>query len=302
MGNSTELDKFKGVYSLMLTPFDTEGAVDWAVYERYVDWQLGQGPAGLFAVCGTSEMKWLTLEERLELAGRAVRLAGQTPVVATANLSTGLGAQLEEVQRMADQGVAGIVLVPPDGLGQDQRRLQEHLATLTAAAPCPVFIYEWPQVAPYAIDASVYGELVRQAGVCGIKDTTCTMEGIRGKLEAAPTSIVYQANTPYMLDALQAGASGIMAITSAAAAKLVVRLWEEAGSVGSAARAQEIHAQLVWLDALLRSAYPLTAKVLASLRGMPIGITSRWPVTLASEVAKGVEVWHETAQRHGWLE
>lgn len=34
-------------------------------------------------------MKWLTLDERLELARRAAARAGKTPVVATANLSAG---------------------------------------------------------------------------------------------------------------------------------------------------------------------------------------------------------------------
>lgn len=54
-----ERRRFEGVFSLLLTPFGEDGRIDWLVYDRYVDWQLAQSPNGLFAVCGSSEMKWL---------------------------------------------------------------------------------------------------------------------------------------------------------------------------------------------------------------------------------------------------
>ena len=65
------------------------------------------------------------------------------------------------------------------------------------------------------IPADVYGELVKSYGVSAIKDTTSTLQGITDKLNAAPDSIVIQANTAFLLEAIQRGAKGIMAITSA---------------------------------------------------------------------------------------
>jgi hypothetical protein len=44
-------------------------------------------------------MKWLTLQERLDLARQAVIRAGDTPVVATANLSSDLSEHEVEVQK-----------------------------------------------------------------------------------------------------------------------------------------------------------------------------------------------------------
>ncbi|HET7558773.1 MAG TPA: dihydrodipicolinate synthase family protein, partial [Limnochordia bacterium] len=114
---TTELKRFEGVMALLLTPYLPDGSIDWATYDAYVDWQLQNGPEGLFAVCGTSEMKWLTLDERLALAKRAKARAGGRPVVATANLEGDPAAQRDEVRRMADTGVSGVVLVPPEGMG-----------------------------------------------------------------------------------------------------------------------------------------------------------------------------------------
>ena len=62
----------RGVYSLLLTPFHQDRTIDYTVYEQYVEWQARQGVQHLFACCGSSEMKELTLAERLKLATLAV--------------------------------------------------------------------------------------------------------------------------------------------------------------------------------------------------------------------------------------
>ena len=57
-----------GIYSLMLTPYKEDLSIDYDTYEEYAEWQVSQGVEHLFAVCGSSEMRELSLEERLELA------------------------------------------------------------------------------------------------------------------------------------------------------------------------------------------------------------------------------------------
>jgi 4-hydroxy-tetrahydrodipicolinate synthase len=52
----------------MLTPFDVNGDVDHDALDALVDWYLSKGVAGLFAVCQSSEMFALSLEERTEIA------------------------------------------------------------------------------------------------------------------------------------------------------------------------------------------------------------------------------------------
>lgn len=284
--------------SLLLTPFKGDGSIDWNVYEQYVEWQLQWQPAGFFAVCGSSEMKWLTLEERLELARRAVRFAGGRPVVATSNLSPDRGEHSVEIARMIEAGVSGVVLVPQQGLGDDPAALQAYYAELIAASTVPVFLYEWPQVQPYLLDPALYAKLVDEHGLMGLKDTTCTMEGITAKLQAAPDSLVYQANMPYLLESVKAGARGIMAVTTAAGADVAVSFWHSA-MAGDWEKAEAYHQQLVTLDAVQRYGYPATAKYLAALRGIPFSTKSRWPIGFPPEAAKAVEVWFAAYQRSG---
>ena len=283
--------QLRGVFALLLTPFTDAGAIDWEIFTRYVDWQISQQPAGLFAVCGTSEMKWLTFAERLELAHRAVARAGKMPVIATANLDPDPGKHRDEIRQMEDTGVAGIVLVPPSGMARDRNAFHDYLLSHIQAAGCPVILYEWPQVEDYFISPDLFGELVAAGGLAGIKDTTCTREGIAAKQQVAGNAVVFQANTAFLLDALELGVQGITAITSAACCDLVVRFW-------SAFRAQlpetrALHRELVFLDALLKQGHPATAKYLVSLQGIPMSTRTRWPQQLSDELRKALTVWQQ---------
>ena len=291
MSSADPRASIRGVMSLLLTPFNADGSIDWPAYDAYVDWQVSKHPDGLFAVCGSSEMKWLEADERVELARRAVRSAGNLPVVATANLEPDLSRHREELMRMIDTGISGVVLVPPQELASDPDRLEAYFGELAAASPIPVFLYEWPSVKPCHLPAESFGRLVRERGVAGIKDTTCTLEGITAKIRCAPGAVVFQANTPFAVDAIKAGAGGVMAITSTCCTDLVVALWKNINSGANDEEVASFHRELVFLDAVLGRSHPAGAKYLVSRRGVPFGLYTRASSTLRPQDLKALDVW-----------
>src|ERR1700761_7173080 len=101
-----------GIVAVMLTPFTDEGEVDYASLERLIEWYLANGVDALFAVCQSSEMQYLSLEERVSIARFVVRQAqGRAPVVVSGHVSDALQGQIEELTAMADTGADGLVLV-----------------------------------------------------------------------------------------------------------------------------------------------------------------------------------------------
>jgi 4-hydroxy-tetrahydrodipicolinate synthase len=288
------------VFALLLTPFRPTGDIDWETYRRYVDWQLEQRPHGLFASCGSSELKHLTGDERVTLARRAVERAGATPVVAVANADAELSRHEEELARMVDTGVSGVVFIPPNGMGHDQERLGDYFAELAAKSPVPTLLYEIPSSRPKDIAPATYGRLVREANVHGVKDTSGTLAGALAKLEAAPDGVLYQAVAPFLLETLRAGGNGVMAIVSTAAAGHVVALWEAIrdegrrgdGADGAGRNAERLQSTITYLNAVLELGYVATAKYLVSLSGVPMGLTCRTGSTLSAPAAKSVETWY----------
>ena len=59
-----------GAYPTMITPYKADGSIDYDRAEDYVEWYFKKGCAGIFAVCQSSEIFYLTVEERAELNKR----------------------------------------------------------------------------------------------------------------------------------------------------------------------------------------------------------------------------------------
>jgi len=55
------------IFTTMITPYKKDGSVDIETALKYVDFYYGNGLDGIFAVCQSSEIFFLSLEERIEL-------------------------------------------------------------------------------------------------------------------------------------------------------------------------------------------------------------------------------------------
>lgn len=259
-------ENYTGIYSLMLTPYNDDLSVDYKAYEEYADWQAAQGVEHLFAVCGSSEMAELTLEERLKLAELTVKHKGNTTVVATANMEPSWFAQVEEVKRMSATGVDGIVFTTK-GFGKDEDRLVSYIGELKQYTDLPVFMYEFPGLRPHLISGHTYGRLVKECGIYGIKDTTSTYEGIEEKIAEKGESCIIQANMPFLFDAFKMGARGVMATPTACGGAFFARFFE-AFMNGDMELAEKRYNEIILLDNAIDSGFNCSAKYLVNLQGV----------------------------------
>lgn len=255
-----------GIYSLMLTPFFEDRSIDYNTYEEYAEWQVSQGVAHLFAVCGSSEMTQLTLEERLKLAELTVKHKGNTIVVATANLEKTKEENLEEIKKMEQTGVDGIVLTTK-GYGEDEETLIPYIRELASSTELPVFMYEFPGFQPHLISGKAYGELTKDGLIWGIKDTTCRLDMIQDKIDNKNDSTIIQANMPYLFDSYVAGARGVMATPTSCGGAFFQR-FHEAFVSGDMALAEQRYNEIILLDNAIDSGFCASAKELIRLQGV----------------------------------
>ena len=52
------------IFTTMITPYLASGQVDYDMVKRYTEWYVNKGLTGIFAVCQSSEIFYLSLEER----------------------------------------------------------------------------------------------------------------------------------------------------------------------------------------------------------------------------------------------
>ncbi len=259
-------DNKDGIYSLMLTPFFEDRSIDYNTYEEYADWQVSQGVAHLFAVCGSSEMRELTLEERLKLASLTVKHKGETTVVATANIEATKEENLEEIKKMEQTGVDGIVLTTK-GMGDDDDKLVAYIRELAESTTLPVFLYEFPGFQPHLMSGKAYGELTKDGLIWGIKDTTCSIEKIKDKIDNKGDSTIIQANMPYLFDSYVAGARGVMATPTSCGGAFFQR-FHEAFVSGDMALAEQRYNEIILLDNAIDSGFCASAKEMIRLQGV----------------------------------
>ena len=255
-----------GIYSLMLTPYFEDRTIDYATYEKYTEWQVSQGVDHLFAVCGSSEMTQLTLEERLKLATLTAKHKGNTTIVATANIEATLEENIEEIKKMEQTGVDGLVLTTK-GLGDDDDKIVDYITKLLDVASLPVFLYEFPGFRPHLMSGKAYGELAKTGKIWGIKDTTSTFEGIKDKIDNKYDSTIIQANMPFLWDSYVAGARGVMATPTSCGGAFFQR-FHEAFVSGDMKLAEQRYNEIILLDNAIDSGFNASAKELIRLQGV----------------------------------
>lgn len=293
-------ESYRGVYSLLLTPFKEDKSIDYDVYAQYVEWQVERGTHHLFSVCGSSEMTTLTPEERVKCATIAAKHSGSAEVVATANLEPTWHMQVEEVKRMEQTDVDGLVFVSK-GYADNDERLVEYLSELAGYTTLPIILYEFPGMQPCNMSGKAYGELVKTGRFHGIKDTTCTMAGIKDKIAVQGDSAVLQANIPLLFDAYMAGARGVCATPTSCGANLFRKMYDEFFVEKDIAKARETFNEIILLDNAIDSGFNASAKYLVSLQGIPMKTVTRTGSSVNEARRRSIEAYYEYAKEHGML-
>ncbi|KWO37458.1 dihydrodipicolinate synthase family protein [Burkholderia sp. MSMB1459WGS] len=205
----------EGIVPVMLTPFDDADSIDYAGLERLIEWYLAHGSDALFAVAQSSEMQFLSLAERAELARFVVeRVAGRVPVVASGHISDDIDAQVVELCAAAESGAQGVVLVTNrlDPQRKGSAALLDHLHRLLARLPSdlPLGLYECP--APYRrlLSDDELRACIDTGRFVMLKDVSCDLATVRRRVALAAGSPlkILNANAAIAWDAMKAGSAG----------------------------------------------------------------------------------------------
>ncbi|WP_411753961.1 dihydrodipicolinate synthase family protein [Serratia sp. (in: enterobacteria)] len=208
-----------GVVPVMLTPFTENNEIDYPGLSRLIDWYLQRGVDALFAVCQSSEMQYLSLQERVELAHFVVQqVDGRVPVIASGHISDALDQQIEELAMMAGTGIDALVLVTnhldPKNLGS--ATFFSTLEALLAALPAsmPLGLYECP--APYRrlLTDEELAFCANSGRFVVLKDVSCDLATVTRRVQLVantPLNII-NANAAIAYPAMLAGSKGFSGV------------------------------------------------------------------------------------------
>jgi 4-hydroxy-tetrahydrodipicolinate synthase len=269
-----------GVWPTMLTPFTENNELDVPNLERLVEWYIAQGIHGLFAVCQSSEMFKLSLEERVLATQTVVRqVAGRVPVIASGHTSDRTLDQIEEIKLISATGIEAFVMLTnrlADEHESDEVWKSNVQQILQAIPDVKFGLYECPHPYKRLVNPALLQWCESTGRFLFLKDTCCNIDEIKARLEALKGSglKLFNANTTTLLESLKQGAAGFSGIMANHHPALYVWLTENWSTQPE--KAQQVQDFLSLASATFEGQYyPVDAKYNIQLSGVPITLTTR---------------------------
>ena len=159
---------FEGVYPAMVTPFETDGSIDFEQLQTDAQRLEAAGVDGLVPVGSTGESATLTHDEHVEVVEAVIDAVEDVPVIAGTG-SNNTREALELSQRAADAGADALLLISPYYNKPEQQGLLEHYRTIADEVDCPQIVYNVPSRTGRNIEPDTAVELASLPNIAGFK-------------------------------------------------------------------------------------------------------------------------------------
>lgn len=262
---------FRGTYTVMITPFTPEGALDLPALRRFVDWQIEQGIHGLIPLGSTGEFLSLSDEEQEAVAETVIRqAAGRVPVL----IGTGAEDTREAVRlsRRAERlGADGVMIIPPFYSTPTEDELFHHYSTIAGAIGLPIMLYNNPATANVDLTPPMVARLSRIDNCRYIKESTLEVTRVRDILRLCGDRMTVFGSI-LGFESFVEGAEGWVAVASNLAPGPLARLFTLVADEERIREARELYLHYLPLISFVGGHYYVAGtKALLGHMGLPVG-------------------------------
>jgi 4-hydroxy-tetrahydrodipicolinate synthase len=258
----------EGVYPALVTPFDSEGDVDYDALGGIIERVEDAGVDGVVPCGSTGESATLTHEEHKKVVEFTVEKA-ETRVVAGSG-SNSTHEALELTKHADEAGADGALLISPYYNIPNDSGLVEHYKTVADEVDIPLLVYNVPGRTGHNIPDDVIVELAGHDGIAGVKEASGDINKI-SRLCAQTRDEdfdVVSGDDSMTLPLLSAGGTGVISVTANLFPRSMCELVEAAHG-GDYEKAREIHADLMPVfDAMFVETNPIPVKIAAEELGL----------------------------------
>ena len=274
---------FGRVLTAMVTPFDTNMAVDYhqaAVLAKHL---VDNGSDGLVVAGSTGEAATLTETERLKLFATVLEAVGDRARVFGGTGTNDTASTVALSKKAALEGIHGLMLVTPYYNKPSQEGIYQHFATAAAAVDKPIILYNVPGRTAVNMLPETVRRLVEQPNIAAVKESSGNLEQIAELISVLPLRFpVYSGDDALTLPILAVGGCGVISVAAHIVGPAIHQMIEAyfAGQIIEAAR---IHRDLLPVfKVLFITTNPTSVKAAMNLSGFPVGDV-RLPLVYPSE-------------------
>ncbi|MFT7254888.1 MAG: 4-hydroxy-tetrahydrodipicolinate synthase, partial [Paracoccaceae bacterium] len=153
-----------GVFTIAVTPFLPDGAIDFDSIDRMVDFYLAKGASGLTVLGMMGEAGKLSAQEAEAVV---LRVLARSTVPVVVGVSAPGFAQMKTLSDAVMQaGAAGVMVAPPSNLRSDDQILTYFRNAAEALGDAPFVLQDFPLVTSVVIPTKVILQVVKQCPTC----------------------------------------------------------------------------------------------------------------------------------------
>jgi 4-hydroxy-tetrahydrodipicolinate synthase len=269
---------FTGSLVAIVTPMAADGSVDFAAWDRLLDFHVAAGTDGIVVAGTTGESPTLSLEEIAELTRRAVaRCRGKTRTIVGCGTNS-TASTVARTQALSRLGVDAVMLVAPYYNKPPQEGLYRHFTAAADVSAVPVILYNVPGRTSVDLGVATVARLASHPRIVALKEATGTPQRIRELVEICPADFaLLSGDDATFVDFVAMGGKGVISVTANVAPQ---RMREVCAAVlaGDIATARTLDASLQPLHRdLFVEANPIPVKWAVARMGL-IGGAMRLPL------------------------
>ena len=275
--------KLSGVGAAMITPFTTDGRVDYKALARMIDYVIEGGVDYIVALGTTAETPTLYMPERAVIAMFITNhIAGRVPLVMGCG-GNSTSEVLDQLREFDLRGADAILSVTPYYNKPSQEGLYQHFRTVSEHSPLPVILYNIPGRTGVNMTAETTLRIARDLkNIIGVKEASGDIEQMQRILDNRPEGfLVLSGDDGITIPLMRRGGDGVISVVANAFPERFMSCVNHA-KAGDFDAAEREYARLdEAVKALFEEGNPVGVKCALSVMGR-IGDTMRLPLVPGS--------------------
>lgn len=205
----------QGSIVAIVTPMLPDGEIDFASFDRLIEWHVDSGTDAIVVVGTTGESPTLSAEEHCAVLRHCVeKVAGRLPVIA----GTGSNSTREAIfftRQAREFGASAALLVAPYYNKPSQEGLYQHFKKISEEIDIPQILYNVPGRTGCDILPETVSRLADLDNIIGIKEASGNLDRCGELIRSCGDRIaIYSGDDATAMETILAGGKGNISVTA----------------------------------------------------------------------------------------
>ncbi len=205
---------FKGLGIALVTPFTSDGQIDYESLKRLIDYQINNGADFLCIMATTGEIPTLTTEEKQRIKELVLNIVqGRLPILMGCG-GNNTSAVVEELQKNDFDGIDGILSICPFYNKPTQEGLFKHFEAISKATTLPIVLYNVPGRTGVNMEAETTIKLAHECpNIVAIKEASGNLKQVEEIIKNKPSNFDVISGDDSLTDQIiERGATGVISV------------------------------------------------------------------------------------------